>query len=92
MSGSRYYGVRVPVDPNSAEWPYQQVAAQLREQIASGEMGPRLPSAMDLAERMGVAPNTVQRALKVLREEGLIYSVPGRGTFVTNQDDPHMPD
>ena len=75
--------MRVPVDPNAAEWPYQQVAAQLREQIASGVLGPRLPSAMDLAEQMGVAPNTVQRAMRVLREEGLVYSVPGRGTFVT---------
>lgn len=75
--------MRVPVDPNAAEWPYLQVAAQLREQIASGALGPRLPSAMDLAEQMGVAPNTVQRATKVLREEGLVYSVPGRGTFVT---------
>lgn len=74
--------MRVPVDPNAAEWPYQQVAAQLREQICSGAIGPRLPSAMVLAEQMGVAPNTVQRALRVLREEGLTYSVPGRGTFV----------
>lgn len=49
-------------DPNAARWPYQQVAAQLREQIASGAVGPRLPSAMTLAEQMGVAPNTVQRA------------------------------
>jgi len=78
--------VRVPVDPNAAEWPYQQVAAQLREQIASGALGPRLPSAMDLAELMRVAPNTVQRAMKVLREEGLVYSVPGRGTFVADGD------
>jgi GntR family transcriptional regulator len=77
----------VPVDPNAAEWPYQQVAAQLREQISSGAIGPRLPSAMVLAEQMGVAPNTVQRAVRVLREEGLIYSVPGRGTFVRAGDD-----
>ena len=76
----------VPVDPNAAEWPYQQVAAQLRAQIASGQIGPRLPSAMHLADQMGVAPNTVQRALRVLRDEGLIYSVPGRGTFVKGRD------
>ena len=77
MGGSRYYGVRVPVDPNAAEWPYQQVAAQLREQIASGALGPRLPSAMDLAEQMGVAPNTVQRAMRVLRDEGVIIDQGG---------------
>jgi DNA-binding GntR family transcriptional regulator len=70
------------VDPDSAEWPYVQVAAQLRQQIASGALSGRLPSIMDLAERMSVAPRTVQRALSVLRDEGLIYSVPGRGTFV----------
>lgn len=70
------------VDPDAAEWPYQQVAALLRERIASGEIGPRLPSYMALAEELGVAPRTVQRALGVLRDEGLVYSVPGRGTFV----------
>ncbi len=63
-----------------------KVAAQSREQIASGAIGPRLPSAMVLADQMGVAPNTVQRALRVLRDEGLIHSVPGRGTFVNKQD------
>jgi GntR family transcriptional regulator len=72
----------VSIDPDAAEWPYQQVATLLREQIASGALGPRLPSHMDLAERLGVAPRTVQRALSVLRAEGLIYSVSGRGTFV----------
>jgi DNA-binding GntR family transcriptional regulator len=54
----------------------------LGEQIARGTLGPRLPSAKTLAEQMGVAPNTVQQALRVLREEGLIYSVPGMGTFI----------
>jgi GntR family transcriptional regulator len=77
-----HYGEAVSIDPDAAEWPYQQVAALLREEIASGLLGPRLPSHMDLAERLGVAPRTVQRALSVLREEGLIYSVAGRGTFV----------
>lgn len=76
----RYYGAQV--DPDSPEWPYQQVAAWLREQIASGEIGPRLPSAMKLAEQLGVAPRTVQRAITELKAEGLVYAVSGRGTFV----------
>jgi GntR family transcriptional regulator len=71
------------VDPEAAEWPYQQAAAILRDQIRRGEIGPKLPSHMQLAERLGITPKTVQRALAILRDEGLIYSVPGRGTFVS---------
>ena len=37
---------------------------------------------MILAHELGVSPMTVQRALKVLKDEGLLYSEPGRGTFV----------
>jgi hypothetical protein len=33
----------VPIDPDSQDWPYQQVAAKIRERIESGEYGPRLP-------------------------------------------------
>jgi DNA-binding GntR family transcriptional regulator len=78
----RDYGWRVIVDQSSPEWPRKQVADRIRRQIADGEIGPRLPSHMDLAERLGVAPKTVERALAILKDEGLIYSVPGRGTFV----------
>jgi DNA-binding GntR family transcriptional regulator len=37
---------------------------------------------MQLAQRLGVSPMTIQRALRVLKGEGLLYSEPGRGTFV----------
>ena len=37
---------------------------------------------MKLAEELGVSPMTLQRALKVLKDEGLIVTEPGRGTFV----------
>jgi DNA-binding GntR family transcriptional regulator len=81
----RRYGWRVIVDPSSRDWPYKQVADRLREQITSGELGPKLPSHMDLAEQMGVAPRTIDRALKVLRDEGLIETRPGRGVFVARR-------
>jgi DNA-binding GntR family transcriptional regulator len=71
------------VNRESPDWPKVQVAARLREQIKAGELGPKLPSHMVLAEQLGVATMTVQRALQILRDEGLIYSVPGLGTFVT---------
>lgn len=62
-----------------------QVADALRIEIASKALAPgdKLPSIRSLAERFGVAPMTAQSAIDVLRAEGLIYSSPGRGTFVS---------
>jgi DNA-binding GntR family transcriptional regulator len=61
-----------------------QVADALRSEIASGTLAPgdKLPSIRTLAERFGVAPMTAQSAIDILRSEGLIYTSPGRGTFV----------
>lgn len=73
---------QVSVDPDSPEFPYRQAAAWLRRRIETGELGPRLPSYMHLAEEFGVAPMTMQRALKVLKDEGLIQGQAGRGTFI----------
>jgi len=53
--------------------------------IAEGRIGPRLPSQMALAEQLGVSPMTIQRALKILKAEGLVRSVPGLGTFVSER-------
>jgi GntR family transcriptional regulator len=75
----------VSIDAASPDWPYQQAAARIRERIRAGELGPRLPSYMDLAHELGVSPMTVQRAIGVLRDEALVYTVPGRGTFVAEQ-------
>jgi GntR family transcriptional regulator len=64
--------------------PSRQIAASLRDRIASGEYPPgsQLPSITDLAGEFGVATNTVRKALGILRDEGLIESVAGYGTFV----------
>jgi GntR family transcriptional regulator len=78
------YGVGI--DPDSLDWPYQQVAARIRERIRAGALGPRLPSYMSLAHELEVSPMTVQRAIKVLRDEGLVVTRPGRGTFVVPED------
>jgi len=70
------------ISDDAPGWPYLQAAAEIRRRIAAGEFGPRLPSNMKLADQLGVAPMTVQRALRVLKDEGLIVTEPGRGTFV----------
>lgn len=63
---------------------YLQVAAEIRRAIADGEAGPgeRLPPAKDLAAILDVNSNTVLRALRLLRDEGLLEFRRGRGISV----------
>ncbi len=64
--------------------PYQQVAAALRAAILTRKVAPgeRLPSQAELSKRYGVARMTVQQALRILKDEGLIASRQGSGMFV----------
>jgi GntR family transcriptional regulator len=75
----------VNVDRSESLTLHEQVAASIRRAIADGEAGPgdRLPPARDLAAVLGVNANTVLRALRVLREEGLVEFRRGRGVTVT---------
>jgi GntR family transcriptional regulator len=64
---------------------HDQVAAQIRRSIADGEAKPgeRLPPARDMAAVLGVNTNTVLRALRMLRDEGLLEIRQGRGIRVS---------
>jgi GntR family transcriptional regulator len=79
------YGLHV--DPADRTLLHEQVAAEIRRAIADGEAGPgeRLPPARDLATVLGVNANTVLRALRQLREEGLVEFRRGHGITVTGQ-------
>jgi GntR family transcriptional regulator len=73
------------IDHSSPVPLHEQVAAAIRRAIADGEAraGERLPPAKDLAAVLGVNANTVFRALRTLREEGLVEFRRGRGVSVT---------
>lgn len=73
------------IDPSSPVALHEQVAAAVRRAIADGEAGPgdRLPPARDLAVVLGVNANTVFRAMRTLRDEGLVEFRRGRGVTVT---------
>src|ERR1700734_2367705 len=77
--------LRVKVDREEGVALHDQVAASIRRAIADGEAGPgdRIPPARDLAAVLGVNPNTVLRALRTLRDEGLLEFRRGRGVTVS---------
>jgi GntR family transcriptional regulator len=78
------YSLGVTVDANDPRPPYQQVADDLRRKIRAGEYsaGQRLPSIRNLAAEYGISPQTVQNALRELRNDHLVVSQQGRAFFV----------
>ena len=74
----------VKVDKTDPTDLYEQVAGEIRRAIAEGEAaaGERLPPAKDLAAVLGVNTNTVLRAMRLLRDEGLLEFRRGRGISV----------
>src|SRR5436853_476858 len=71
---------------DSSEPLHTQVATRLRQEVRQGvyHTGQRLPAEVDLARQLGVSRGTVRQALTALLNEGLLNTVPGRGTFVGN--------
>jgi GntR family transcriptional regulator len=63
---------------------YLKVAAELRRDIADGQVGPgdRMPPARDLAAVAGVNQNTMFKALRLLRDEGILEFQRGRGISI----------
>ncbi len=62
---------------------YEQIYDSLRMQIVKGFIGSdeKLPSVRELASELSINPNTIQRAIRTLEQDGYVYTVAGRGTF-----------
>lgn len=79
------------LDLNDERPLHEQAADSVRNAVAAGEIEPgdRLPPARDLAAALQINANTVLRALRQLREEGLLEFRRGRGVTVLRRPDPH---
>jgi len=68
---------------------YEQVKDGIRKLAYSGMLGPddKLPSVRELAMKLAINPNTISRAYKELEQEGFLYTVAGRGTFINQEYD-----
>lgn len=73
------------IDPRNKAPLYEQLAQQIRWQIAMGFLAPDepLPSVRQLSGELGINPNTIQKAYRQMEQEGLIYARAGKGNFVT---------
>ena len=70
---------------------YEQVKDELRKLVIKGvlETDEKLPSVRELAGSLAINPNTIQRAYRDLEQEGFLYTVAGKGSFVAEHP---MPD
>jgi GntR family transcriptional regulator len=77
----------VTIDLEQPVPPYRQLAAILRVKITSGELSGRLPSETTLMQEYGLAHGTVRKALALLRDEGLILTTAGWGSYAVPESE-----
>ncbi len=67
---------------------YEQLRRQVLSLAASGvlQKDEQMPSVRQLAAELGINPNTVQKAYRELERECLIYTIPGKGSFISEND------
>lgn len=75
------------IDHDGPVTPYRQLAEILRARITRGDWAPDRPisSETQLEQEYGLARTTIRRAIKALVDEGVVYVVPRRGTFVAKR-------
>ena len=76
------------LDTKSPHSIYEQVVSQSKELILTGVLArdDRMPSVRELSRSLRINPNTVQKSFRQLEQEGYVYTVPGKGTFVAGRE------
>jgi GntR family transcriptional regulator len=76
--------IMIELDPDGPVPLYVQVADIIAARIEAGDLQPDkpIPSEKQLVDEFGIARGTARRTVDLLRERGLVYTVPHRGTFV----------
>ena len=66
---------------------YEQIVDNIKEQIMTGVLkeNTKLPSVRELSKQLTINPNTVQKAFRTLDNDGYIYTIAGKGTFVCSK-------
>ncbi len=83
--GETAAGVSLPIRSRPALPKYFQLKQVLREQIAQLEPGDAVPSEAELCQAHRISRTTVRKALNDLAQEGLVYTIQGKGTFVASK-------
>lgn len=80
--------MRILISNSSPDPIYKQIVDQIRVNIIKEELNPGdiLPSIRKLAKDLQVSVITTKRAYEELEKEGLVETVPGKGSFISNQD------
>lgn len=78
----------IQIDYRSQKAIYEQVRDELKKLIMKGILkeDEQIPSVREIAGQLAINPNTIQRAYRELESEGFIYSVKGRGNFVSPRE------
>jgi len=79
-------GMMFELDVRSRKPIYEQLMDKLKELIITEVLkeNERLPSVRTLAQQLTINPNTIQKAFRQLEMEGFIYTLPGKGSFVSS--------
>jgi len=80
--------MQILISNNSKEPIYEQIYSQIKKQILKNELqaGQALPSMRQLAKDLDISVITTKRAYEELEKNGFIYSVVGKGSFVSEQN------
>ncbi|HRU27481.1 MAG TPA: GntR family transcriptional regulator [Treponema sp.] len=82
-------GLEIEIDKSSESPVYRQIIEQITRKLRAGELKPgdKLPTERELAEALGIARGTVNRAYEELTRSQILESIPGRGSFISAQQD-----